>query len=189
MLNQLAHQDKYMKLSTYDKSDAEEIRHLFTKVFSDSEGQAEGLLIGCLAFDLMKDTDAQDIHGFIATENKQIIGSIFFTRLAFESTDNAFILGPVAIHTSHQGKGIGQKLIKFGINDLKENGVELVFTYGDPDFYSKVGFRRITEKTAKAPFELSQPEGWLCQSLVDDEIRPIAGNSRCVEALGKPEYW
>ena len=101
-------------------------------MFSDSEGQAEGLLIGSLAFDLMKNTDSQDIYGFIATENNQIIGSIFFTRLAFESTVNAFILSPVAIHTSHQGKGIGQSLIKFGINYLKESWrllmVTLIFT-------------------------------------------------------------
>ena len=178
-----------MKLSTYDKSEVEEIRRLFAKVFSDSEGQAEGLLIGRLAFDLIMNTDGQDIHGFIATENKQIIGCIIFTRLAFESIDNSFILGPVAIHTSHQGKGIGQKLIKFGIDDLRKKGVELLFTYGDPDFYSKVGFSRITEKTARAPFKLTQPVGWLCQSLVGGEIKPIAGNSRCVEALRKPEYW
>jgi len=60
--------------------------------------------------------------------------------LTFESEVNAFLLGPVAIHTSYQGKGIGQKLINFGLNTLKENGVELAFTYGDPNFYSKVGF-------------------------------------------------
>ncbi len=77
MLNPLAHQDKNMELSTYKKSDVEEIKQLFLKVFSDSEGQAEGLLIGSLAFDLMKTTDSQDIYGFIATENNQIIGSIF----------------------------------------------------------------------------------------------------------------
>jgi len=189
MLNPLAHQDKNMELSTYKKSDVEEIKQLFLKVFSDSEGQAEGLLIGSLAFDLMKTTDSQDIYGFIATENNQIIGSIFFTRLAFESTVNAFILSPVAIHTGHQGKEIGQNLIDFGINDLKDKGVKLAFTYGDPDFYSKVGFRCITEEIAKAPCELTQPEGWLCQSLVGSDINSIAGNSRCVEALIKPEYW
>jgi len=178
-----------MKFSTYKKSDVEEIAHLISTVFSDSEGQAEGLLIGNLAFDLMKNTDPRDIYGFIATENNQIIGSIFFTRLAFESTANAFILAPVAIHTSYQGKGIGQNLIKFGISNLKKNGVKLVFTYGDPAFYSKVGFRCITENIARAPFELTQPEGWLCQSLIGDDIEPIAGDSRCVEALNKPEYW
>jgi len=178
-----------MNFSTYKKSDIEEIKQLFLRVFSDSEGQEEGSLIGSLVLDIMTSTDAQDIYGFIATENDQIIGSIFFTRLAFENSENAFILSPVAIHTNHQGKGIGQNLINFGIKHLKENSVRLVFTYGDPNFYSKVGFRCITETIAKAPFELSQPEGWLCQSLVSDEIRPIAGNSRCVEALNKPEYW
>lgn len=178
-----------MKLSTYKKSDIEEIKQLFLRVFSDSEGQEEGTLIESLVVDIMTSTDAQDIYGFIATENKQIIGSIFFTRLEFENSENAFILSPVAIHTNHQGKGIGQKLINFGIKHLKENGVRLLFTYGDPNFYSKVGFRHITETIAKAPFVLSQPEGWLCQLLVGDEIKPIAGNSRCVEALNKAEYW
>jgi len=178
-----------MKLSTYENSDIEEIKQLFLRVFSNSEGQEEGSIIKSLVLDLMTSTDAQDIYGFIATENDQIIGSIFFTRMVFENSDNAFILSPVAIHTNHQGKGIGQNLINFGIKHLKENGVRLAFTYGDPNFFSKVGFRCITEAIAKAPFELSQPEGWLCQSLVGDEIKPIAGNSRCVEALNKPEYW
>ncbi|MCP3662227.1 MAG: N-acetyltransferase [Gammaproteobacteria bacterium] len=178
-----------MKLSTYNKSDIEKIKQLFTKVFSDSEGQAEGLLIGGLVYDLVKSTDSQDIYGFVAIENNQIIGTIIFTRMTFESDDNAFLLSPVAILTNHQGKGVGQKLIKFGIQRLKEKGVKLVFTYGDPDFYSKVGFRHISEKIAKAPLELTQPEGWLCQSLVGDEIEPISGSSYCVEALNNSEYW
>jgi len=178
-----------MKLLTFRSGNIEEIKQLFTKVFSDSEGQSEGVLIGNLTYDIVTGTDTQDLYGFIATENKQIIGGIFFTRLTFESGVNAFLLSPVAIHTSHQGKGIGQKLINFGINHLKENRVSIVFTYGDPDFYSKVGFKLITEKTAKAPLKLTQPEGWLAQSLVSDEVEPIAGNSYCVEAFNKPEIW
>jgi len=178
-----------MKLLAFKSSDIEEIKQLFIKVFSDSEGQPEGVLIGNLSYDIMTRTDAQDLYGFIVTENKQIIGSIFFTRLIFESGVNAFLLSPVAIHTSYQGKGIGQRLINFGIDHLKKNKVGIVFTYGDPNFYSKVGFTQITEKTAKAPFKLSQPEGWLAQSLVGDKVKPIAGNSYCVEAFNKPEIW
>jgi putative acetyltransferase len=60
---------------------------------------------------------------------------------------------------------------------------------GDPGFYSKVGFRPITEKLVKAPLKLMYPEGWLGQSLLSDEIEPITGNSHCVDALNKPEYW
>ncbi len=178
-----------MELLTYKSSNIEEIKQLFTQVFSDSEGQAEGELIGNLTYDIMTATDTQDLYGFVASENEQIIGCIFFTRLTFENGVNAFILSPVAIHTNYQGKGIGQKLINFGINQLKESGVRIVFTYGDHNFYSKVGFKLITEKIAKAPLKLTYPEGWLAQSLVSDEIEPIAGDSSCVEAFNKPKIW
>ena len=178
-----------MKILTFESCNIEEIKQLFTKVFSDAEGLSEGVLIGNLTYDIMTGTDAQDLYGFIAIENEKIIGSIFFTRLTFQSGVNAFLLSPVAIHTSFQGKGIGQKLINFGISHLKEDRVSIVFTYGDPNFYSKVGFKLISEKIARSPLKLTYPEGWLAQSLVSDEVEPIAGNSYCVEAFNKPEIW
>ncbi len=178
-----------MELLTFKSSNIDEIKQLFTKVFSDSEGQTEGILIGSLTYDIMTTTDTQDLYGFVATEKEQIIGSIFFTRLTFQNGVNAFLLSPVAIQTNYQGKGIGQKLINFGINRLKESSVSIVFTYGDPSFYSKVGFKAISEKIVKAPLKLSQPEGWLGQSLLSDNIEPITGNSYCVEAFNNPELW
>ena len=84
---------------------------------------------------------------------------------------------------------MGQKRIKFGIDHLTVTGVKLVFTYRDADFYSKVGFKCITEKAAKAPLNMTQPEGWLGQSLSGDEITLIPGNSHCVAALHNPVYW
>lgn len=178
-----------MRFSTYNPSKTEEIKQLFTQTFSDSEGQSEGFIVGNIAYDLMTRTDAHDLYGFVATENEKIIGCIIFSRLTFENKVNAFLLSPVAIDTSYQGKGIGQKLIDFGLNTIKENGVELAFTYGEPGFYAKVGFNTISEELVKAPLKLTYPEGWLGQSLVSDEIAPIIGNSHCVEALNKPELW
>ena len=178
-----------MKLSICKPNNADEIEQLFIETFSDSEGRSEGKAIGRLVRGFMDNTDANDLYCFIATENEQIIGSIFFTRMIFESGINAFILSPVATRTDHQGKGAGQKLINFGLDALKENGVELAITYGDPKFYSKVGFGVITEQVVPAPLKLEHPEGWLAQSLVGDEIEPIAGKSYCVEELNKPELW
>jgi len=178
-----------MNLQPYSPKNSDEIKQLFTKVFSDSEGKSEGLLIGDLVSKLMTSTDIQDLYGFVAIENEQIIGSIFFTRLTFHNGVNAFLLSPVAIHSNYQRKGISQKLINFGINHLRENGIRIVFTYGDPNFYSKVGFKQITEDIVKAPFELTQAEGWLGQSLLSNKIEPITGSSYCVEALNNPEYW
>lgn len=178
-----------MKLSAYQAADKSEIQQLFSKTFADSEGQSEGELIGRLVLDLMTETDAKDIFGFVATENQKIIGGIFFTRLSFDTPAEAFLLSPVAVHTDHQGKKVGQQLINFGLAQLKKKGVQLVFTYGDPDFYARVGFEVISEDLAKAPLELTHPEGWLCQSLDGGEMGPLPGISRCVKAFDKPAYW
>jgi len=178
-----------MELSEYKPSDIQEINKLFIKTFSDSEGESEGLVIGELVNEYMTSTDANDFYCFVATENEQIIACVFYTKLTFESGVNVYILSPMATHTKFQGKGIGQKLINFGLNTLKDKGVEIVVTYGDPKFYSKVGFKQITEEIIKAPLKLSYPHGWLGQSLVNDKLEAIADKPSCVKALNKPELW
>jgi predicted N-acetyltransferase YhbS len=178
-----------MKFSIYKNSEKSEIQELFTQTFSDSEGQSEGEVIGSLVLDVMNQTDDQDIFGFIATEADQMVGSIFFTRMLFDTPVEAFLLSPVAVQTDHQGKTIGQNLIKFGLEHLKQEGVRLAFTYGDPKFYSRVGFNHVSEKLAKAPFDLSQPEGWLCKSLDGSKIEALQGSARCVQAFNNPEIW
>ena len=178
-----------MKLTTNQPGDREEIKRLFTKTFTESEGQSEGLLIGNLANDLITSTPPQDYFCFIAIENERIVGSIIFSRLRLERDLTAFLLGPVAVLPGNQGKGIGQALINDGLSTLKDHGVELAFVYGDPNFYAKVGFHPISEKRVKAPLKLTYPQGWLAQSLVGDDIEPIPGRPECVDAINKPEYW
>jgi putative acetyltransferase len=178
-----------MHYSAASPNDASAIEQLFIRTFSDSEGQAEGEMIGRLTRDFMSSTPEGDLYCFVARENEQIVGGIFFSRIKFESEIKAFILAPVAVQTDHQGKGIGQGLINFGLEALSKDGVELAITYGDPNFYSKVGFKPVTEAVVPAPLPLQHPEGWLAQSLKGDEIAPIKGRSSCVEPLSKPEYW
>ena len=176
-----------MKYSEYDPNKREEINQLFIKTFTDSEGESEGLIIGELTNNFMLSSD--DYYCFVATDNNTIIGSVFFSSLTFERSIKAYILSPMATLTEYQGKGIGQKLINYAHNILKENGVELVVTYGDINFYSKTGYKQISEEVIKAPLKLSYPEGWLGQSLVSEKLEPIAGMSYCVEALKKPDLW
>lgn len=181
--------DLKMNYEMVEPSSAPEVKRLFTSVFTHSESQTEGELIGNLAFELQTTTKPTDIFGFVAKDGANIVACIFFTRIKFEVEVEAFILSPVAVETRYQNQGIGQKLIKFGITQLKSKGIELLFTYGDPNFYSKVGFECISETIAKAPLKLTYPEGWLAQSLVSNHIEPIPGNSNCVSALNKQLYW
>lgn len=178
-----------MELSLFNSSQSKEVIELFTKVFSASENEKEGQSIGNLVSNLIATTDPQDLIGFVAISDGEIVGSIFFSRLVLPGEQTAFILSPVAVATNQQGKGIGQQLINFGISHLKSQGVNLLFTYGDPDFYARVGFKPISESIVKAPLKLTFPQGWLAQSLDGRPINAIKGTAHCVEALNDQKYW
>lgn len=178
-----------MKLSEFEQTKSQDVIELFRKVFTDSEGDAEGTLIGSLVSNLIQTTNKHDLIGFVARSEEKIIGSIFFSRLTLPNDQSAFILSPVAIASDQQGKGLGQKLINFGIEHLKSQNIDLVFTYGDPNFYSKVGFTPISENVIKAPLKLSHPEGWLAQPLNNSSIEEMDGSAQCVKALDDPQYW
>ncbi len=178
-----------MKISLFNTSYSRQVVDLFSSVFSASEGQSEGEVIGHLVSDLISSADGAEVLGFVAFQREEIVGCIFFSRFTVPADTAAFLLSPVAIATEQQGMGLGQKLIRYGLEYLVSENVELVFTYGDPSFYSKVGFEQIDETIVQAPFILSQPEGWLAQSLTGGVIAAQQGPSKCVEALSKQEYW
>jgi putative acetyltransferase len=178
-----------MKFYFSSPTQKDAIKTLFIETFSASEGESEGLLIGKLVDEMMATTAPEDLYGFVANDEEKIIAGIFFSRMSFEEEKNAFILSPVAVHPAYQRKKVGQRLINYGIEKLKDAKVELLFTYGDPNYYAKVGFQTISEDVIKAPLPLSYPHGWLAQSLGSDTIEPIKGKSQCVAALSKPEYW
>ena len=93
-----------MQFSTYTSDEADEIKALFTKTFSDSEGESEGAIVGGLAGELMRSTGESDLYGFVARDGVDLVGSILFSRMWFEREVEAFILAPVATRTDHQRK-------------------------------------------------------------------------------------
>lgn len=179
-----------MHYATLDKSHQKTITNLFTSTFSTSANIEEGKLIGELVNHLFTAVDNQDIVCFGAYEKASLVGAIFFTRLQFATSSiQVYMLAPVAVGTAHQGKGVGQALITHGLHAMKQRAVSVVITYGDPAFYSKVGFKPLPETTIQAPLPLSIPAGWLGQSLTQSPIPSIKEKPACVTAFNKPVYW
>lgn len=79
-------------------------------------------------------------------------------------------------------------MARYSLKALRD-GVDVVVTYGDPGYYSRVGFKPVSEAFAPAPFRLQHPEGWQAQSLTEAELTPLKGPSRCVSALNDPAFW
>ncbi|WP_420586938.1 GNAT family N-acetyltransferase [Ruegeria sp.] len=165
------------------------IPEMFRDAFAASEGADEGEAIRGLVQDLISTTPKDDLLGYVAADGATVLGCIFFSRVTYENDPRqVFLMSPVAVKPDQQRTGIGQKLIGFGLENLRQKDVDYAVTYGDPAYYAKTGFQQITEAFARAPMPLSQPHGWLGQSLTDSDA-PIVGPSRCVSAFDRPELW
>jgi putative acetyltransferase len=178
-----------MNVRILDSNSKEEVASLFTSAFSSSEGEDEGRLIGSLASALAARTDNQEVVCMGAYAEGTLIGAIFFTRLRFDEPIEAYMLAPVAISPAHQRRGVGQALIRFGLDELKRRSAALVVTYGDPAFYSKVGFQALSENVIQAPLPLSMPEGWLGQPLSGKTIPTLKSRPACVQEFDDSAYW
>lgn len=178
-----------MNFSTLYRNREREIANLFTTTFAASEGAEEGSLIGDLALRLMENTAGEDLFVISAWDDDALVASIIFSRLAYDDGRAVFVLGPVAVTTDRQGEGIGQRIITHGLDILRDRGVDVVLTYGDPDYYRHVGFSPVSEADIPAPFPLQQPEGWQGQSLTGAALTSLRGPARCVGAFDDPAFW
>jgi putative acetyltransferase len=138
----------------------DEIARLFAVTFTASEGADEGVLIGRLALRLMTETRPEDVRVLVARDGGAAVAAIVFSRLIYESDNRlVFVLGPVTVAPDRQNEGIGQRLIAWGLDLFRREGVDIAVTYGDPGFNRRVGFRAIAQDKVPAPFPLQHPEG------------------------------
>lgn len=179
-----------MTFSSNPAGREQDLIDLFKVTFTASEGAEEGALIAELVRKQLTETPADDIHVFTLEEEGSLLGACVFTRLTYAQDDRTvFVLGPVAVKPERQGQGIGQALLRHGLRVLRDAGVDIAMTYGDPNYYQKVGFQSVSEDEAPAPFKLQFPHGWLGQSLTDRPWSAIKGPSSCVSALNNPVFW
>lgn len=179
-----------MDISQDYNTQADAIAELFRTTFAASENEEEGAFIGSHARRLIAETPARDMRVFTAWENDILLGGVFFTRLTYENDSRTiFMMAPVAVATAHQGKGIGQRLITYGLDTLRQEGVHIAVTYGDPAFYSRIGFTAVSEADLPAPHKLQQPHGWIAQSLTKEPLTPVRGRAVCVAAFNDPALW
>ena len=173
-----------------EKEKANEVVQLFFNTFRASENEEEAIAVSGLVKKYLEDYPREELKGFIAIDDDQIVGCVFFSQLKYtESDKTVFILSPMAVKTEFHGKGIGQALIDYAHTELRKEGVNLTTTYGDINFYSKAGYRLVSEDLIATPLRLSYPEGWLAFSLDGKTPLQIDGAASCIPELNDQGLW
>ncbi|GFE65313.1 GNAT family N-acetyltransferase [Litoreibacter roseus] len=68
-----------------------------------------------------------------------LAGAIRFWPVKVGNHD-ALLLGPIAVHPTHQGEGLGAALIEDGLSSAKSAGWKRTLLVGDAPYYQKFGF-------------------------------------------------
>ena len=78
---------------------------------------------------------ARDEQGILA-------GAIRFWPVHVGTAD-ALLLGPVAVHPTHQGEGLGGSLIRDSLARAADSGWARVMLVGDAPYYRRFGFEKL----------------------------------------------
>lgn len=176
-----------IKIRESSESNLKQIFLIHNKAF----GKKEGKEINILVKNLFNDSTAKPFLSLIAFKEKIPVGHILFTKTKIMPENNflSMLLAPLGVIPKFQKKGIGNKLIKTGLNKLLKKRIQLVFVLGHPQYYSRQGFIPAKQKILKPPYKLSKKNesAWMIKKL--KKINNVSGNIICAKSLMKKKYW
>lgn len=91
-----------------------------------------------------------------------------------DAGDPALLLGPIAVHPTRQGEGLGALLINQTIQKAGELGWERVLLIGDAPYYRRFHFTRDMTRNLDFPKPYN-PDRFLGRALVDGAFETCSG--------------
>lgn len=81
-------------------------------------------------------------RSLVAERDGEIVGHAAFSAVTIDGSDHGwFGLGPVAVAPHCPQQGIGEALIREGLDDLRKHGANGCVVLGDPAYYTRFGFK------------------------------------------------
>jgi predicted N-acetyltransferase YhbS len=104
-----------------------------------------------------------------------LAGAIRFWPVVIgEAASPALLLGPVAVHPTRQGEGLGALLIGAGLERARAAGWSRVVLVGDEPYYRRFGFTREAARALAFP-PPTNPERLLARPLAEGAFEGVAG--------------
>lgn len=119
-------------------ADADAIRHLTIAAFEKAEHSSgtEAAIV-----DALRAAGVLTIS-LVAEVDGDVVGHVAFSPITINDQDIGwFGLGPVSVHPDRQGEGIGNALIRRGLEELRAEEAAGCVVLGDPNYYQRFGFQ------------------------------------------------
>jgi putative acetyltransferase len=117
----------------------------------------------------------------VAEDGTGVVGHILFSPVVVESSGcrvTGMGLAPMAVLPDRQSKGIGSRLVKRGLEILRERGCPYVVVLGHPDYYPRFGFQRASLHGLSSQWDGVPDEAFMVLILVGDAMAGTSGVAR-----------
>jgi len=167
--------------------DRDDVREIHLCAFPEGEKQ----IVSTLAVNLLSEETNTKTISLVAEADGAVVGHIAFSPVTVNNNKSwkGYILAPLGVKPEYQKRDIGSKLIESGMERLLKMGVNVLFVYGDPNYYGKFGFDADTASGYSPPYELQYPFGWQAIILSEGVFTKSSVKISCVDPLNDPELW
>ena len=162
-----------------------------SEVYKCAFPKDEGDIVANLAVNLLSESTIPETLSLVAEVKNSIVGHVAFSPVsAADMTDfQGYILAPLAVRPKFQHSGIGSKLVEAGILKLSGTEIDVLFVYGDPNYYNKFGFSVELAGGFTQPYKLQYPSGWQAKSMKSPAVPYTNVALNCVSSLCDPLLW
>jgi putative acetyltransferase len=149
-----------------EPGDCEAVHQLYLSAFDKGPEAAlvDRLRVSC-----------QEYLAFVAVDDGEVVGHILFTPVTVDtSAAKGMGLAPMAVLPSHQGKGIGSRLVRHGLEFFRETGCPFIIVLGHPEYYPRFGFEVASNYGFRSQWE-GVPEEAFMVVVFDGDALPKHG--------------
>jgi putative acetyltransferase len=121
-----------------------------------------------------------DLLSLVAVRQNEVVGHILFTPVTIESTAGTVRgmgLAPMAVLPEYQRQGIGSKLVRSGIEQLKKRQCPFIIVLGHAEYYPKFEFEPASRYGIWSEWEV-EDDAFMILLLNESEMQDISGVAR-----------
>ena len=117
----------------------------------------------------------------VAEDEGEIVGHIAFTPVVIDNPVakvEGMGLAPMAVLPSRQRQGIGSRLVKTGLNRLRDSGCAYVIVLGHPEYYPRFGFELASRYNVECQWEGVPDEAFMILVFDHSVLQNLSGVAR-----------
>lgn len=163
------------------------IRELVIRTFTEHTPYSDGTDVVALIDEIRHGRFYRPELSFVAELDGQIVGHFMFSGFPLSPTPEGgydagakpelLMLAPVAVHADFYRQGIGETMLRLGLEIAKKTGCKGINVEGDYHFYNRLGFVTSMQYGihATSGFPLEEPRCMMVQEAYPGSLEGVSG--------------